>query len=273
MKRLSSLLTFCILSFSLSAQVQTFHDYTAITMAGDTVSMSQYYGKKVMVVNVASFCSYTPQYAPLQDLYTQYQSYGFEIIGFPTDDFFNQGGSDSEIIETCQDYGVTFPIMDKITVTGANKAPVYKWLTQQNLNGVSNATVSWNFNKFLVDEAGHWVRHYTESTNPMDTAIINWILTPSVVSSVPSINIDEWIELKTSNPGSSQIDFVVKNVEPQHYSIRLYSNDGRLVNTIFDGTSANQNISYSVASLASGFYLINIQGRDSHKTIRYTIVR
>jgi glutathione peroxidase len=273
MKILSTLFVLCLLSYSSFAQTHTFHEYSALNMAGDTVSMSQYYGKKVMVVNCASFCSYTPQYTPLQQLYTQYQSYGFEIIGFPSDDFFNQGGTDSQIINTCHDYGVTFPIMDKIHVATGSIAPVFQWLEQSSLNGVSNATVTWNFNKFLVDEAGHWVRHYTQNTDPMDTAIINWILSPSVVSSAPSLSMDEQIELKSTNPASSQIELVVKSTEPQRYNIGLYAADGKLVNTIFEGTAANQNITYSVSSLPSGIYFIKIQSGERQKSIRYAVVR
>jgi glutathione peroxidase len=273
MKKLSTLLGTCILSFSLFAQVTSFHSLSAVTMAGDTVSMSQYYGKKVMVVNCASFCSYTPQYTPLQQLYTDYQSYGFEIVGFPSDDFLNQGGTDSQIINTCHDYGVTFPIMDKIHVATGSIDPVFQWLEHSSLNGVSNASVTWNFNKFLIDEAGHWVRHYTQNTDPMDTAIINWILSPSVVSSAPTLNLDDVIELKSANPSASQVDFAVKNQEPQHYTIRMYSNDGKLISTLFDGTAANQTISGSVASLSTGLYFINIQSRDSQMTLRYAVVR
>src|SRR5687768_4319160 len=99
MKRLFTLFTLSILTLSLNAQAPlTFHSYSALNMAGDTISMSQYYGKKVMVVNVASFCAWTPQYETLEELYQQYKQYNFEIIGFPTDDFGNQGGTDSQIV-------------------------------------------------------------------------------------------------------------------------------------------------------------------------------
>src|SRR6185295_6696560 len=133
MKILFTLLTVLSAIVGVSGQAAlSFHDYSAVTMSGDTISMSQYYGKKVMVVNCASFCSYTPQYTPLEQLYEQYQiPYHFEIIGFPSDDFF-QAGTDSDIIHTCQDYGVTFPITEKIHVSAALHgnavAPVYQWL-------------------------------------------------------------------------------------------------------------------------------------------------
>ena len=167
---LLSVLSFCV--FTSSAQL-TFHDYSAATIDHDTISMSQYYGKKVMVVNTASYCGYTYQFAALEQLYLDYKQYGFEIIGFPCNDFANQDPhSDSTINSFCTStYNVTFQMMSKIATISADTAPVYKWLQRADLNGVSNAHVAWNFNKFLIDEAGHWVRHYTQTTEPNDSEI------------------------------------------------------------------------------------------------------
>lgn len=231
-----------------------------------------------MVVNVASFCTYTPQYAPLQQLYDSCKQYGFEIIGFPSDDFLNQGGTDSQIIHTCNSYGVTFLIMSSVHVSAANwgssVTPPFQWLEKASLNGVSDATVGWNFNKFLIDEAGHWVRHYDSPVSPLDTSIINWIRSPSVVSSVPSINVTDMIELKSANPTNTSIDFVVKSPETQHYNIRIYSSQGQLINTIFDGPAvSSQNINYPVSSLSSGLYLITVQSKGSQKTFRYSVLK
>lgn len=172
-----------LLNTGLFAQ-STLHDYTVVNIEGDTISLSQYYGKKVMVVNTASYCAFTHQYTDLQQLYTDYQQYNFVILGFPCNNFSNQEpGADSTIADFCDSYNVTFPMMSKIDIVSGDTADVYKWLQLGSLNGVQNASVSWNFNKFLIDEAGHWVAHHLSTVDPQDTAITNWILSPSVLPS------------------------------------------------------------------------------------------
>jgi len=262
--------------FILKAQsILTFHDYSALNMAGDTVYMSQYYGKKVMVVNVASFCAYTPQYTPLQEVYAAYsQAYNFEIIGFPSDDFANQGGNDSDIVQTCNNYGVTFPIMDKVHVASGNIAPVFQWLEQASLNGVANATVTWNFNKFLIDEAGHWVRHYTQATQPDDSAIIHWIVdTPSVVSGIRETLTKDFIEMKSANPGRS-IDFALKKTDNQKLEINLFNAEGRWIRNIFTGVADERKmITSDVSELSAGVYLVRVSGNKIEQTLKYVVVK
>ena len=212
MKNIYISICLSLLVFNATAQL-TFHDYSAATINHDTISMSQFYGKKVMVVNTASYCAYTPQFTALEQLYTDYKSYGFEIIGFPCNDFGNQDPhADSTINTFCTGtYGVTFQMMSKVATISVDTAPVYKWLQCADLNGVSNAHVGWNFNKFLIDEAGHWVRHYDSGTLPNDPAIISWIVdSASVVSGINDQKADDFIEMKSANPGSS-VDFVLKN--------------------------------------------------------------
>ena len=209
MKKIFTLLTFfCLAMVGFSQTTLTFHNYSSESIIGDTIHFSQYYGKKVMVVNTASYCVYTPQYTDLETLYNQYQQYNFEIIGFPCNDFAQQDPhNDSTINQFCTDYGVTFQMMSKIATISQDTAPVYKWLQRAALNGVSDAHVAWNFNKFLIDEAGHWVRHCLSTVNPMDTSITNWIMTPSVVSGISKNDwTDNLIELKSPNPVSSSID-------------------------------------------------------------------
>ena len=151
---------------------ETFHSFQAVKINDDTISLSQYYGKKVMVVNTASYCAYTPQYTDLQQLYQQYQSYNFEILGFPCNDFGAQEpGGDSEIDSFCTTYGVTFQMMSKIDIISTDTAEVYKWLQLASRNGVANAPVTWNFHKFLIDETGHWVAHHASPVNPLATVI------------------------------------------------------------------------------------------------------
>lgn len=175
-------LVMALLSFSVKAQ-NGFHAFSAVTIEGDTISMNQFYGKKILVVNTASYCSWTPQFEDLQTLYEDYSQYNFLILGFPCNDFGNQDPhGDSTIADFCHNnYGVTFQMMSKIVAVDDDTCDIYKWLQRGDLNGVQNASVSWNFNKFLIDEAGNWVKHYNQYTEPLDTAITNWIMSPSVL--------------------------------------------------------------------------------------------
>ncbi len=164
-------------SCSSSAKQQNFHDFTVQTIDGKEIPLSQFKGKKVLVVNVASKCGLTPQYKDLQALYDKYGSDNFVIVGFPANNFLEQEpGTNEEIQEFCSlNYGVTFPMMAKIDVVGEHIAPVYKWLTQESENGVANVEVTWNFQKFLIDEDGNWVASYPPKTSPADEQIITWI--------------------------------------------------------------------------------------------------
>lgn len=159
------------------AQQQNLFDFTVKTMDGEDFPLSRLKGKKIMVVNVASKCGLTPQYAQLQELYTKYQSAGFVIVAFPANNFGQQEpGTNAEIREFCtQNYGVTFPVMAKISVKGEDISPLYKWLTTKSENGKENAEVSWNFQKFLIDENGNWVKSIDPRTLPAAEEIISWI--------------------------------------------------------------------------------------------------
>lgn len=180
MKNILVLLTVILCSYCTTAYAQkSFHDFTVTAIDGSSFSLSSLKGKKVMVVNVASKCGLTPQYELLQQLYTTYKDQNFVIIGFPANNFLEQEpGSNEEIVQFCKlNYGVTFPLMEKISVKGDNMAPVYHWLTQKSENGVQDAEVSWNFQKFLIDENGKWVRTIEPKTSPLDQTIVDWITT------------------------------------------------------------------------------------------------
>ena len=151
----------------------SFYNFKVETLDGETFDFSDLKGKRVLIVNTASKCGFTPQYEGLQKLYEQYGGEDFTVIGFPSNSFFQEKGEDEKIAEFCEkNYGVSFPMMSKIKVKGSGKHPVYDWLTKKDLNGVKNASVSWNFNKFLVDEDGNWVAHYGSRTKPMDEEIL-----------------------------------------------------------------------------------------------------
>lgn len=157
-----------------SQSMNEFYDFSVTSLTGEVFNFSQLKGKRVLIVNTASECGYTPQYAQLQELYKMYGGENFTIVGFPSNDFGGQEpGSNEEIATFCQkNYGVSFPMMDKIIIKGEEMHPLYKWLTQKNLNGVSDAEVRWNFNKFLIDGNGNWVAYYGSKTEPLDEKIV-----------------------------------------------------------------------------------------------------
>jgi glutathione peroxidase len=160
-----------------TAQESSIYDFTVKTIDGEDFSLSGLKGKKILIVNVASQCGLTPQYVQLQELYEQYKDKGLVIIGFPANNFGSQEpGSNEEIKTFCTSkYGVTFPMMAKISVKGDDIAPLYRWLTTKEANGVADAEVTWNFQKFLIDEKGQWVKSIAPKDSPKSEEIINWI--------------------------------------------------------------------------------------------------
>jgi glutathione peroxidase len=157
--------------------LKTLHDFTVKDIDGNTFDLASLKGKKVLVVNVASKCGFTPQYEDLQALYERYGNQNFVVIGFPANNFNNQEpGTNQTIKEFCTvNYGVTFPMMDKISVKGDDQAPLYKWLTQKSENGVIDQEVIWNFQKFLIDEEGRLVDVVMTKESPMSEKIVQWI--------------------------------------------------------------------------------------------------
>ena len=155
----------------------SFHALSATDIHGNVVSMDSFRGKKVLVVNTASECGYTRQYAQLQELYEAYKDQGLVVVGFPCNDFGGQEpGTEAQIEAFCQkNYGVTFPLMAKVHVKGKEVHPVYQWLTSKAQNGVMDETVRWNFHKFLIDEEGRLVAAYGSGTTPLDDKILNWV--------------------------------------------------------------------------------------------------
>ncbi|HSV76225.1 MAG TPA: glutathione peroxidase [Bacteroidales bacterium] len=162
---------------ALETQRKTLHDFVVYDIFGDKFDLSTLKGKKVMVVNTASRCGLTRQFQELEELYRTYQDRGFVVIGFPANNFMNQEpGTNEEILEFCQqNFGVTFPMMSKISVRGDDMAPVYQWLTQKSLNGVMDAPVAWNFQKFLIDEEGRLVEMIPPREKPDSERVIRWI--------------------------------------------------------------------------------------------------
>lgn len=144
-----------------------FYDFKARKMNGQEVRMDNYQGKVVLVVNTASKCGFTPQFKGLEELYNEYKEKGFEILGFPCNQFKNQDpGSNKEINNFCQlNYGVTFTMFEKIDVKGPNAHPIFKYLKEQT-KGLLNDEIKWNFTKFLIDSNGNVVKRYAPTTSP-----------------------------------------------------------------------------------------------------------
>lgn len=206
----------------LFSQSLTFHDYRELAINGDSIDLSVFAGKKVLVVNIASQCGFTPQLGPLQKLDSLYESYGFEVLGFPSNNFANQEPlPDSSIEDFCQNnYNVQFQLMHKIDIVSGDTAPVYKWLQRKALNGVANASVTWNFNKFLIDRQGKWVRRFTQATNPLDTAITNWIMRPEVTGTKEELSHNAFSLV--GNPVVTGADIVCESAEatpPAHVGV------------------------------------------------------
>ena len=153
------------------------HSFVVTTLQGNDFDFSTLKGKKILVVNTASKCGLTPQYEKLQNLYEKYKSKNFEIIGFPANDFlWQEPGNSSDIQEFCSlNYGVTFPMMEKISVKGSNMHPVYEFLTKKSKNGVKDSSVKWNFQKYLLNENGELEKVISSKTQPDDRSITAWI--------------------------------------------------------------------------------------------------
>ena len=154
----------------------SFHDLTVNAIDGKVMNMADYKGKYVLCVNVASKCGYTPQYEDLEKLYQQYQG-KLVIIGFPCNQFLGQEpGTSEEIVSFCQkNYGVTFPLTEKIDVKGKNQHRVYQYLTQKALNAVADGNVKWNFHKFLISPEGEWLAEFSSGVKPLDAELTSLI--------------------------------------------------------------------------------------------------
>jgi len=154
------------------ADPKSIFQFKVASLDGGVIDFSTFKGKKILVVNTASECGYTPQYKDLQALYEKYKD-KLVIVGFPANNFGGQEpGTNSEIKSFCQkNYGVTFPMAAKISVKGDDTAPIYQWLTHKDQNGVLDAEIKWNFNKFLLDENGKMVAYFPSKVTPMSEEI------------------------------------------------------------------------------------------------------
>ncbi|MEK0423452.1 MAG: hypothetical protein RLZ95_1362 [Bacteroidota bacterium] len=166
--------TLFFVAISLLSNAQSIHSFKVTGIDGKQIDFASFKGKKILVVNTASKCGYTPQYEGLEKVYEQYKD-KLVIIGFPCNQFGGQEpGSNEEIASFCKkNYGVNFPLADKIDVKGASIAPIYQWLTQKSKNGVLDANISWNFNKFLLDENGKMIAYFPSNVKPDSEEILS----------------------------------------------------------------------------------------------------
>lgn len=173
---MSLLFSMMFISAVSFAQTPGFYDFKVKTLEGGTFDFSSLHGKKVMIVNTASKCGNTPQYKDLEALYKEYGD-ELVIIGFPANNFGSQEpGTSTEIRKFCTDnFGVTFPLMHKISVKGNDMAPVYRWLTSKKENGVMDSEVTWNFQKYLIDENGKLVNVLDPKEKPNSDKVLAWI--------------------------------------------------------------------------------------------------
>jgi glutathione peroxidase len=156
---------------------QTIYQFKVEDISGKTFDFSNLKGKKIIVVNTASKCGLTPQYKDLEKIYKEYKGKDFVIVGFPANNFGHQEpGTNAEIETFCElNYGVTFPMMSKISVKGSDMHPLYQFLTQKSKNGLQDSEVEWNFQKYLINEKGELVKVISPEVLPTDDAIVSWI--------------------------------------------------------------------------------------------------
>lgn len=151
---------------------RTIYDFKVEALDGSTIDFASFKGKKILIVNTASKCGFTPQYKGLEELYEKYKDH-LVIVGFPANNFLSQEpGSNETIGEFCKkNYGVSFPMAAKISVKGKNIAPIYQWLCHKEENGVMDAKITWNFNKFLLNEEGIIIAKFNSKVTPMSEQI------------------------------------------------------------------------------------------------------
>ena len=167
MKQLLTIAAVAVFSVFTLVPIQSIHQFKIKSIDGGVIDFAKFKGKKILVVNVASQCGFTRQYAGLEKLYETNKN-KLVIVGFPANNFGSQEpDTDAEIVQFCKArFGVTFPMASKISVKGDDMAPIYKWLTTKEQNGVLDATIGWNFNKFLLDENGKMIAYFPSKVEP-----------------------------------------------------------------------------------------------------------
>lgn len=257
---MKTLLTIALLAITinLGTAAEDFYSLKAEKINGEILDFSELRGKKLMIVNVASFCGYTYQYGELQSLYSQYGGDNFEIIGFPANNFANQEpGTNADIEEFCtSNFNVTFTMMSKISVLNPDKHPVYQWLTLKSKNGVRDQEVQWNFNKFLINEDGTYHGYAGSQTSPLNTDIVNW-----VVGSTSNVEIAAQNASVSVYPNPATDFIMIEMAEETAGNITIHNLLG------FEMLRLSQAVgTIDISSLPAGVYIIKI----ADKVARFT---
>jgi len=151
---------------------KSIYEYSLRGIDGSQINLGDFAGKKILIVNVASKCGFTPQYEGLEKLYQEYND-KLVIIGFPSNSFRQEYESNEEIAEFCQrNYGVTFPLTERVSVSGSDQHVVFQWLTDESLNGWNTTSPQWNFYKYLIDENGELTHVFPSNTDPLSDDIV-----------------------------------------------------------------------------------------------------
>ncbi len=164
--------------FSVNAQQSnSIYDYKLTDINGNTFDMSELKGKKVLLVNTATECGFTPQFSEMEKLYENYKDKNFVVVAIPSNDFGNKEPGTNEEIKNYveKNYNVSFPVMAKTSVTGDDENPLYKWLTSKDLNGGMDTKVAWNYQKYMIDENGKIVGIVEPKESPTSEKVINWL--------------------------------------------------------------------------------------------------
>jgi glutathione peroxidase len=253
------------------------HSYTATSIDDEIVYFSKYAGKKILIVNTASFCQYTPQFTSLQLLYHNFHQYNFEIVGFPCNDFGSQDPhSDSVINSFCTGtYSITFPMMSKVKIVAGDTAPIYKWLQRANLNGKMNTSVAWNFGKFLINESGNLVRYLPSSQNPADTALTNWILSPSSTLGIrENMANSDFYEFSSGNPVSGNfVELKINSQINEPLKVSVFTVDGKVVKELLYSKSSEKSILIDVSKIENGLYFLKLESGAKELTKQVIISR
>lgn len=172
-----SLLLFAFCTSAGEGTKKSIYDFTMKDIDGHMVSLSEYKGKVILIVNVASKCGFTPQYKELEELYQKYKSKGLVILGFPANNFMSQEPGDDQTIKSfcTSTYNVSFPMFSKISVRGADMHPLYKFLTKKSENGTVDSSVKWNFQKFLISKSGKEIDYFLSPTKVTEPKVIEAI--------------------------------------------------------------------------------------------------
>lgn len=165
------------LDIKANLTMSKFYDFSLTSLQGESIDFEQFKGKKVLIVNTASECGFTPQYEQLEELHETFGGHNLVILGIPSDDLGGQEpGNEEQIYDFCStNYGVTFLMTEKMKVKGADCHELYRWLTDATENGIGDFEVTWNFQKFMIDESGNVVNSIAPATSPIDEQILHWI--------------------------------------------------------------------------------------------------